>query len=181
MQPALAFDENGLLPVGDHLLTLEQLAGSMLVTGPQDAPPTWDAAWRLQLVHNLGIVVQQLWQVGISNISIDGSFVEDTDHPHDLDGYFECDPGQFVRGQLQQVRQLDPDGVWTWDWSRAQRSPDSITPKLPRWHQYRVELFPYFPGQSCGILDQFGNDLEFPSAFRQTRGFLPKGMIKIIR
>ncbi len=179
MQPALAFDENGLLPVGDHLLTLEQLAGSMLVTGPQDASPTWDTAWRLQLVHNLGIMVRQLWQVGISNIYIDGSFVEDKDHPNDIDGYFECDSRQFFRGQLQQLRQLDAYGIWTWDWSTARRSHDSIIPKLPMWHHYHVELFPHY-GQSCGIFDEFGNELQFPAAFRKSRGGLPKGIIKII-
>lgn len=180
MHQVLAFDENGLLPVGDYELTLEQLAQSVLVTGPLNASLSWDARWRLQLVNNLSIMVGQLWQVGIGDIYIDGSFVEDKDHPNDIDGYFECDPVQFVRSQLQQLNQLDPYGIWRWD--AASRQPDSNSTKyqLPMWHRYRVELFPHY-GQLCGIFDQFGNELEFPAAFRRTRAFLPKGIIRIIR
>ena len=40
--------------------------------------------------------------------------------------------------------------------------------QLPMWHQYRVELYPHF-GQLSGIRDKYGNDLEFPSAFRISR------------
>jgi hypothetical protein len=46
------------------------------------------------------------------------------------------------------------------------------------WHKYRVELFPHV-GQPTGITDRFGNDFVFPSAFRQSRDFKPKGIIKI--
>ena len=39
------------------------------------------------------------------------------------------------------------------------------------WHLYRVELYPHVPGLGigCGILDKHGHELEFPSAFRQSR------------
>lgn len=51
--------------------------------------------------------------------------------------------------------------------------------QLPMWHQYRVELYPHF-GQSSGIQDQYGNELEFPAAFRRSRADgKPKGIIKI--
>lgn len=51
--------------------------------------------------------------------------------------------------------------------------------QLPMWHVYRVELYPHV-GQLTGIRDKFGHELEFPSAFRQSRGTgLPKGIVKI--
>lgn len=50
------------------------------------------------------------------------------------------------------------------------------------WHQYRVELYPHFPGLSSGIHDRQGNELEFPSAFRQSRrDGEPRGIIQIVR
>jgi hypothetical protein len=36
-------------------------------------------------------MVGQLWEAGISEIFVNGSFVEDKDHPGDIDGYFECE------------------------------------------------------------------------------------------
>ena len=56
----------GPLPPGDYELTLEELAASLLVVGPDDKESyrTWDAAWRGRLVENLGVMVRQLWQVG---------------------------------------------------------------------------------------------------------------------
>src|ERR1041384_5574189 len=58
--------------------------------GPRRRLPNWDVIWRRQLVDNLGILVRQLWQVGIREIFADGSFVEDKEHPNDIDGYFVC-------------------------------------------------------------------------------------------
>jgi len=47
------------------------------------------------------------------------------------------------------------------------------------WHVYRVELYPHV-GQLCGIRDRYGHELEFPSAFRQSRrDGTPKGIVKI--
>lgn len=47
------------------------------------------------------------------------------------------------------------------------------------WHVYRVELYPHV-GQLSGIHDQFGNELEFPSAFRLSRrDGRARGIIKI--
>ncbi len=48
------------------------------------------------------------------------------------------------------------------------------------WRQYRVELYPHVAGLGCGICDKYGNELEFPSAFRQSRrDGRPRGIIKI--
>lgn len=97
------FTSAGVLPPGDYVLTLEGLRASMLVLGPGEPRdcPTWDARWREALVENLGILVRQLWQVGIGEIFINGSFVEDKDHPNDIDGYFVCDLHSLASGRLQ--------------------------------------------------------------------------------
>ena len=104
----LAFDENGLLPVGDYPMTIADLRESLLVRGPgREACPRWDAKWRLRLVNNLEILVGQLWSVGIVNIFVDGSFVEDKDHPKDIDGYFETTTYRVATGQLEQGAERD--------------------------------------------------------------------------
>ncbi len=177
-----SFTLDGLLPAGDYELTLEQLAASMLVEGPVNIEqyPHWDSAWRAKLVENLAVMVQELWEVGIREVFIDGSFVEDKDHPNDIDGYFACDFRHLVSGELERdLNLLDPHKIWTWD--PATRRPYRGYPKLqlPMWHVYRVELYPHF-GQLSGIRDKYGHELEFPSAFRQSRrDGKPKGIIKI--
>ena len=174
------FDEHGLLPAGDYELTFEQLRASVLVVGPSAGAPHWDAPWRARLVDNLEVMVRQLWAVGVHEIFVDGSFAEDKEHPNDIDGYFVCDMRMLVSGNLErELNRLDPFKVWTWD--PASRRPYRGSPKaqLPMWHRYRVELYPHF-GQLCGIKDKYGNDLEFPSAFRMSRrDGRPRGIIKI--
>jgi hypothetical protein len=177
-----AFTADGILPPGDYALTLDELATSMLTTGPTGGAASWDGDWRRQLVENLGVLVKQLWQIGVMEIFADGSFVEDKDHPNDIDGYFVCDVRQLASGELERsLNLLDPLKCWTWD--PAQRRPFPGYPKrqLPMWHAYRVELYPHF-GQGTGICDQYGHELEFPSAFRQSRrDGKPRGIIQIIR
>ena len=94
------FTPAGLLPPGDYPLTLQQLRTSVLVDGPGGAR-RWDTEWRLQLVENLAILASQLWQVGVRDIYIDGSFVEDKAHPNDIDGYFTCDLYHLATGKLE--------------------------------------------------------------------------------
>lgn len=175
-----AFTAEGVLPPGDYLLTLDELRSSMLVAGPGDSNPAWDRAWRLQLVENLETMVRQLWQVGVSEIFVDGSFVEDKDHPNDIDGYFVCDLMQVATGDLQrELNLLDPNKVWTWDPRTRVAYRGYPKKQLPMWHAYRVELYPHY-GQFSGIQDQYGNDLEFPSAFRLSRrDGKPRGIVKI--
>jgi len=104
-----AFTSEGLLPAFDHKATLTELRESHLVTGEGVESATWDKQWRALLVDNLEVLVGQLRQVGIDQIYIDGSFVEEKDHPNDIDGYFECTPREL----------LSPPG------RRAQRSRSS--------------------------------------------------------
>ena len=104
------FDSDGLLPPGDYELSFDELRLSELVRGggKQNTDSTWDAAWREQLVGGLEILARQLWQVGIREIFADGSFVEDKDHPNDIDGYFVCDLKSLASGALaQQLNRLD--------------------------------------------------------------------------
>jgi len=160
--------------------SLAELRSSFLVAGPGALYPNWDRDWRSQLVDNLHVLVKQLWQAGITEIFVDGSFVEDKDHPNDIDGYFVCDLKDLASGRFQQrLNLLDPHKVWTWD--PAARRPFRGYPKrqLPMWHVYRVELYPHY-GQLSGIRDPFGNELEFPSAFRLSRrDGRPRGIVKI--
>ena len=179
------FDADGLLPPSDYELSLDELRQSILVSGPTDliAYPSWDKPWRERLVNNLETLTRQLWQVGIREIFADGSFAEDKDHPNDIDGYFECDLKELMTGELERkLNLLDPSKVWTWD--PSSRKPYRGYPKkqLPMWHRYRVELYPHVPGLGvgCGIVDKYGNELEFPSAFRQCRrNGKPRGIVKI--
>lgn len=174
------FTAAGLLPPGDYPLTLDELHHSMLVTGPANPSEHWDVAWRGRLVDNLAILARQLWQVGIEHIYVDGSFVEEKDHPNDIDGYFDCDVRYFASGQLQyDLNSLDPHKIWTWDPNSRRPAPNSAKRQLPMWHRYRVELYPNF-GNLSGIRDRFGNDLPFPAAFRLARGSSrPKGIVAL--
>jgi hypothetical protein len=173
------FNSDGFLPLGDYELTLSELASSFLVQGPPNAP-NWDEVWRGKLCFNLSVLVDELRKVGITEIFIDGSFVEDKDHPNDIDGYFECDLKELASGELQrQLNLLDPHKVWTWDPASRRPSSESSKLQLPMWHRYRVELYPHY-GQSSGIRDQYGHELTFPSAFRQARNFSPRGIVKLV-
>jgi hypothetical protein len=181
-QPVLPpFTPDGVLPSGDYPLTVAELATSPLVLGSDSAAPTWDRAWRARLVQHLGILAGQLWQVGITAIFVNGSFAEDKDHPNDIDGYFECDVRAVASGRLERdLNALDLHKVWTWAPGSRRWDPDSGKRQLPMWFVYRVELYPHF-GQPTGIVDQFGNQLQFPSAFRLSRrAFTPKGIIRLV-
>ncbi len=174
------FDESGVLPPGEYELTLGQLRDSVLVTGPDSDHPGWDVLWRWELVDRFETLVLQLWHVGVKEVFIGGSFVEDVSHPVDIDGYFTCDLNQFASGELEQeLNLLDPHKIWTWD--PAQRRPYRNYPKkqLPMWHQYRVDLYPHF-SQWDWLKDSKGLSLEFPAAFRRSRlnGRL-RGIVKI--
>lgn len=177
----LAFNSDGLLPPDDYPLTINDLRSSILVNGPEDVIG-WDIKWRLHLVKQLEIVINQLWAVGITEIFINGSFVEDKLHPNDIDGYFVTDLMRFATGDLhKELNLLDP-GIWTWDPNSRKPYRGHTKAQLPMWHKYRVELYPHCDGIYSDILDKYGNNQQFPAAFRKTRDtFQPKGIIKIIR
>jgi hypothetical protein len=153
-----------------------------LVVGPQAGYPNWDRRWRSRLVDGLAILAGQLWQIGIEDIFVDGSFVEDKEHPNDIDGYFVCKQADLTSGRLHRsLNLLDPKKVWTWDPASRRPYPGYSKRQLPMWHAYRVEMYPHY-GQISGIRDDHGNEMEFPSAFRRSRrDGQPKGIIKLTR
>ncbi|HIE8456408.1 TPA: DUF6932 family protein [Bacillus cereus] len=173
----MKFNEDGLLNPGDYPMTIAELRNSLLVEGPTDEVP-WDKEKRLMLVNNLETLVNQLHQVGVNEIFIDGSFVEDKASPSDIDGYFDVDV-RTLPDLIRELNAIDPYKVWNWKDRIYDRN--SAKHQLGMWHRYRVELYPN-TGQGCGIRDEYGNEQTFPAAFRKTRDtFLPKGIIKIIK
>ena len=177
-----AFTALGLLPLGAHQATFEELRASLLVCGPGVGNSTWDSEWRARLVDNAEVLVSQLWEVGITEIFLDGSFAEEKDHPNDIDGYFEVDVRRLASGDLQRdLNALDPHKIWTWDPVSRRPHKGSTKKQLPMWHEYRVELYPHYPGL-IALRDDWGNELQFPSAFRQQRHTgNRKGIVKILR
>lgn len=176
------FAASGLLPPGEYELTIPELRRSFLVTGEGVDSPTWDAVWRARLVDNLEILAGQLQDSGIENIYIDGSFVEEKDHPNDIDGYFDCPLELFTSGELERrLNALDPHKVWSWHPDQRRFHPDTGKGQLPMWHRYRVELYPHL-GQSSGIRDRYGQPLLFPAAFRVRRStYERKGIVRLGR
>lgn len=182
-----SFNSDGLLPVGTYDATFADIKSSILVQGT-GASSTWDKTWREQLVDQASILVNQLWSVGVTDVFLDGSFVEDKDHPNDIDGYFDphlsmYDVADAVKfGELvSNLNSLDPHKVWNWDPKSRRGVPGFSKPQLPMWIFYRVEFFPHLD-QGSGIIDSFGNNLKFPSAFRQSRnGFKQKGIVRVIK
>lgn len=177
-----AFNSHGLLPVGDSVLTPGQLATSRLVRGSPGRKRSrhWDVSWRAQLVENLSILAAELEAVGIFEIYVNGSFVEEKDHPNDIDGYFVCDIERFLSGRLErELKRVAAGAHWTWENDDRLPVPGHGW-KLPMWFEYRVELYPHF-GQDTGIVDRFGNELTFPAAFRLSRTGEPKGIVKLVR
>jgi len=175
------FTASGVLPIGDYELNFNEVRASHLVVG-DGSDHHWDTGWRRSLVDYAEILVNQLWHVGVADVFLDGSFVENKCHPNDIDGYFHCDAREIATGSLEdRLNQLDPHKVWTW--KNASRRPYRGYPKgqLPMWHVYRVELWPHYH-QVSGIADNRGNELLFPSAFRRQRqSFEPKGIVKLVR
>jgi hypothetical protein len=188
------FNADGVLPPGDHVLTLDELQTSRLVEPEAVAPEgdtatregeerPWDRDYRLKLVNNLRPLISDLVKVGISEVFIDGSFVSDKPKPRDIDGYFVVkNPREWLK-QSAELANINRR-VWTWDPKSA--TPDFQTgkPKLPMWHSHKVELFPHWPGVMSGIKDEFGNPQEYPAAFRKTRELMggkrvAKGIVKL--
>jgi hypothetical protein len=85
-------------------------------------------------------------------------------------------------GIARKLNLLDPHKIWTWDPRSRQAHRGYPKKQLPMWHRYRVELYPHVAGFMSGIRDPNGHELEFPSAFRQSRrDGKPRGIIKLKR
>lgn len=181
-----SFTSNAVLASGTYDATFDQIRKSVLITGTGSSP-FWDAVWRNQLLDNAEILTKELWAVGIKNVYLDGSFVEDKDCPNDIDGYFETgltltrpDLHKFAT-VVQSLNLKNKHKIWNWNPNSRISVAGFAKRQLPVWVYYRVELYPYMQ-QTTGIKDAQGNDLTFPSAFRQCRASgIPKGIIKVIQ
>ncbi len=181
------FNNDGVLDPGTYDATFADIRSSILIAGTGSA--NWDKAWRNTLLSKAEILVNQLWQVGIKDVFLDGSFVEDKDHPNDIDGYFDPHlsmmfPADMTKFEkiVSDLNNLDPHKVWDWNPLSRKTVPGFAKKQLPMWIFYRVEFYPHLnQGPGSGIKDQHGNDLKFPSAFRQSRhNFTPKGIVRVI-
>ncbi|MFN0053926.1 MAG: DUF6932 family protein [Planctomycetales bacterium] len=133
-------------------MTLDELAKWFFVRRPRGRlrPPEWDSDWRALLVGNLEILANELSQVGIGEVYVNGSFVEAKDHPNDIDGYFVCDREEILSGRLERdLNRVSTKPCWTWD-NADRRLVAGHGRKLPMWIEYRVELYPHF-GQGTGL------------------------------
>lgn len=179
-----AFTADGLLPAGDHTLTLAELRSSFLVTGEGLGIANWNSGRRAQLVDGLEVLAQQLWQVGMGSIFIDGSFVEDKLSPGDIDGYYECprfssdlDEALWLQQLENDLNQFDPYRIWTFDPHNFHVDRRTGKPHMPMWFQYGVELFAN-TGRTAAVIR--GQNLTFPELFRMQRNtFHPKGIIEL--
>jgi hypothetical protein len=186
------FDENGGLPTGDYVLTLNELQASFLVTGDgvklgPDAE--WARAWREKLVKQLRTLVSQLQAAGVTDIFIDGSFATDKPRPNDIDGYFipsprtqtgslreRADAWDQVRGNL-----LKTSALWDWSPSSLSYHPDTRKKERAQWHRFRVDLWPHVPGVIFAEYDAKAHrSVEFPEFFRRHKvSYVPRGIIRI--
>ena len=175
----LAFTADGILPPGDHVLTISSLPTSCLVLPDSPSVP-WNGVWRAELAARARHAILALWTAGAGDVVLDGSFVEDTPEPRDVDGFFECDECLLADGTLEaRLNQIDPAGHWTWDARRRRRGPGSSKAELPMWHARRLDFYPLPMHQGApepavrAILDEL---------FRRRRSDgRPKGVVRLVR
>jgi hypothetical protein len=152
----------------------------MLVKGPKNGSPNWNTQWRGLLVRNLRSVAKTLGYLGVEHLIIDGSFVEQKDHPNDIDAYFPISRERWVSREVERELNLRrSEDVWDWDPYRAHIPADPRVPhrKPPFWHKYRIDLFPDFSQKA--IHHEHLGWLTFKDGFRHTRSGHPKGVVKI--
>jgi len=161
------FTEDGLLPPGDYVLTLEELKRSMLVQGPLGkrrpqagmlaGAGTWWRTWASWC--------NNFWRWESRRFLPTGRSRRTRQFPTTLTGIFVCDERRYLSGALQRdLNLIDPYRIWTWDWESRRSFRGYQKAQLPMWHRYRVELYPHY-GQSSGIRDEFGHPWNFLQRF----------------
>jgi hypothetical protein len=190
----LRFNEYGYLPFGDHEMTFTELKNSILVLGDESVP-IWNESRRLILVQNLQFIVQQLWDIGIQNVFINGSFCTDKAHPEDIDCYFDVSlPLNTPKLEVSQIKQAvvmealsqlfdelnTRVGKSIWDvWKKVY--PDHYgNLKNEMWERYRIDIFPNIRGVYSGVLNADGCNIKFDELFRKDRNGVSKGIIKLM-
>ncbi|MBX9879558.1 MAG: hypothetical protein K2Y22_13940 [Candidatus Obscuribacterales bacterium] len=77
------FDENGNLPPGQHLATLEEIEQYFAYNSS-----------RKILFSGLSLLVEELTKAGCTRLYLDGSFITDKEIPNDYDACWETDKVQ---------------------------------------------------------------------------------------
>ena len=168
-------------------MTLDELERSLLVTGDDDADDAWDTRWRLELVQNLRVLVEQLWTEGITEIFIDGSFATDKLHPGDIDGYFVVEKpddlfgGEFEEALCRRLNRHDRHNAWTWKDRDRRRPAAAEKGQLPMWWHYHVELWPEYGQWSGQVHPLTGEKLTHAQLFRITKRGDDKGIIRLLK
>jgi hypothetical protein len=176
---SLFWDHHGGLPPGEHPMTLAELGRSFLVTGGQNPPVGWDMPRRSLQVANLCHLAGHLYQVGIDEIFIDGSFSTTKPSPGDIDAYFITDL-LLWKSQLQKLRALDAS--WTYDPADRKPTPDGKR-KWPQWFQYQIEFFYVFrpPHHHSSFMGTTNPPVTIDQFFRSDAGGNPRGLIRLVR
>jgi len=133
----LKFAKSGLLPPGDHAISLEELE-KFIGQGPGGGQ-SWDTAWRLQLLQEFKRRYQQLRAVGINEVYIDGSYATDKFHPNDMDVYFVVPRKIWRSGAEQALQDQDPE-FWRFE-------PElGVDGKLgyPMAFRHHIEMYPVY-------------------------------------
>ncbi|NMC28380.1 MAG: hypothetical protein GYA42_09600 [Syntrophomonadaceae bacterium] len=133
----LKFAKSGLLPPGDHAISLEELE-NFIGRGPGGGQ-SWDTSWRLQLLQEFKKRYQQLQAVGINEVYIDGSYATDKFHPNDMDVYFVVPRNIWRSGAEQALKDMDPE-FWRFE-------PElGVDGKLgyPMAFRHHIEMYPVY-------------------------------------
>jgi hypothetical protein len=146
-------EETGYLPPGVHDAALDEIKQRFGST-----------VRRSRLVANLRLVVQQLWDAGVAEIFIDGSFCTSTPIPNDIDGYWV-----YVKG-LDRAK-LDPVLL---QFDRVVTDPSTGEPVRPMKLRYGVE----FAVHPINRATPFG--LSYPEFFSRSRDGVPRGYVRIV-
>jgi len=184
---ALYFDEDGRLPPGDYPMTLDELERSILVIGDEEKDDAWDTKWRLKLIQNLRVMVNQLWKEGFADIYIDGSYATDKLKPGDIDGYFVCSKpkemldSDFEHQLCERLNKHIDKKIWTWKDADRKRPLPAEKGQLPMWFEYHVEMWPEY-GQWSGQIHPLTQvKLTHAELFRITKTGEDKGIIKLLQ
>ncbi len=169
----LKFLKNGLLPAGDHEISLADLEQN-IKAGPGGGQ-TWDTKWRLQLLEEFKKRFQQLKSVSITEVYIDGSYATDKYHPNDMDVYFVVPRKVWRESAEPALKKIDPD-FWRFE------TVTDVSGKTgyPMAFSRHVEMFPVYQEHTPAYAEC--EELIDPkiSFFRNDKwSHRPKGIIKI--
>jgi hypothetical protein len=128
-----------------------------------------DIQWRLGsttrrrwLVANLAEVARLLFDAGVRDLRIDGSFVTEKPDPGDIDGFWIVD----AEVRFEEIPSVLLDFSLVPD-------PGSGKPKFPMWHRYGLELFlhPMMGGFAPG---------DLPTFFSHSRDGVERGYLRVV-